>query len=178
MKTRIVAVLLTFFALQFAISCCKDFRYFDFDEMEHSLSSTEIGQQDSLWIWLFPINIRYLSMHLEGLGFSPALSFKCDEGWGGMKYPFNTIAIVSNEDFDDNHPAGQSLNDLFLVRIFKGNGNFEWVPLNSNMATNSGDIQLVIAERPTLAKQHVFTIKLVKMNDEEITLETEAITWE
>ncbi len=177
MKLKIGIVIVIFFALQFVYSCCKGVKYYDFSEMLVMLSSTEITAQDSLTIDIFPVNIEFMGFNFKEIGFNSALAFDCDDGWGGMKFPFEKIEITSSEDFNDNHLKGELLNDLFEISLFIGNGKFELVPLTSQSKINEGDIKLILPERPHNMQEHTFTIKLIKSNSDTIEVQTDKVSW-
>jgi hypothetical protein len=177
MKFKAGFILAIFFALQFVSSCCKDHKYFDFDEMTVSLSSSEIEIQDSLVIELIPVNLEFMGFNLSDIGFNSALAFDCDQGWGGMKFPFEKIEITSNEDFDAGHLKGELLNDLFKIRVFTGNGKFEIEPLTAQTELSKGDIKLILSERPQNSQEHIITIKLVKSNSDTIEVQSDKVSW-
>ena len=180
MKIRVFKILITIFLFQFIASCCNNVKFYDFDKMVTRLSSTNIALKDTLSVNISPVEIKFISLNLQNIGFSSALAFDCDDGWGGMKFPFEKIEISSNKDFDSNHLSNQLLNDLFKMKKYKGydkaGDNFELVPINLS-DVNFGEINLVLSGRPKIVKKHIFKIRLVKSNKEEIVIETNEIEW-
>jgi len=180
MKTKISIVIIGFFLIQFIASCCKSVKYYDFTEMTYELSNTIIKQDEDLSIELFATDVNYLSSNLNGFGFSNALAFDCDDGWGGMKYPFEKIEITSKTDFNNEFSANDDLSSLFLIGRFLGDGEFEFKSIDE---TELEDIQTInveflLSEKPTIDEEHSFTIRVTKSNGEKIVVEIEEITWQ
>jgi len=180
MKAKVATIILGIFFLQLISSCCKHVKYFDFSEMTVQLSNNIIEQNDTLTIELSATDLEYLSDNFSDFSFNAALALSCDDGWGGMKYPFQNIQITSDVDFKEGFLADENLASLFQVRKFLGNGEFEFMKIEeSNLKDISyGDVRLWLLEKPTIALNHQFKIKLTKSNEEEITVETEEIIWQ
>lgn len=179
MKSKISITIAAIFLTQFISSCCKEVKYYDFTQMTIQLSSNTLQPNERLAINLVATDVEYLSSNFMELGFGTALAFDCDDGWGGMKYPFQKIEITSSADFNADHLAGEDLLDLFLIRRFVGNGEFEFVNSNDlDLQKLAGqDIELALDEAPEMASTHTFKISLTKSNGEVIIVETGAINW-
>lgn len=180
MKTKIAIITIGFFLIQFIFSCCKDVQYYDFTEMSVVLSDTSIKIEDNLSIELLANDVEYLSNNFSSLGYTTAFATSCDKGWGGMKYPFEKIEIISDVNFSSKLPAKEDLTSLFQIKIFSRNGGFNFVPVEEidfkeRQTTN---IEFLLKERPEMEDTHSFTIKLVKSNEEEIIIKTEEIIWQ
>ena len=93
-----------------------------------------LKRTDTLGISLI-LNAEYyatnFSDRLKDISFFPTANAKiiCLPGQKGAMESLTKVNITSDEDFDANHPAGQSLNDLFFVRNTT-DGKFN-VPLNN-----------------------------------------------
>jgi len=180
MKTKASIILIGIFLVQFISSCCKSVKFYDFKEMTYELSDAIIEQDGELSIELFAIDLEYISSNLKELGFSSALAFDCDDGWGGMKYPFEKIELTSNANFNDEFSANENLSSLFLIRSFLGNGEFEFKTIEETDLEEipAENIEFLLKEKPTIDDKHIFTIKMTKSNSEEIILEIEEVTWQ
>lgn len=180
MKTKASIVIIGIFLIQFTVSCCKSVKYYDFTEMTYELSNTIIEQGEDLDIELSATDVEFLSSNLNNFGFSNALAFDCDDGWGGMKYPFEKIEITSKTDFNNEFFANDNLSSLFLIRVFLGDGEFGFKPIGDIELEEiqTTDLGFLLSERPTINKKHSFTIKLTKSNGEEIAVEIVEITWQ
>lgn len=180
MKIKVLILIFGIFTIQFIASCCRSVQYYDFTEMTYELSNTIINQDEELSIELFAADVEYISSNLSDLGFSNALAFDCDDGWGGMKYPFEEIEITSSSNFNNDFSSNENLISLFQIRKFLGNGEFEFVSIEEiNLEEiQTINVELLLTEKPTIDESHVFTIKMVKSNEEEIIIEIEEISWQ
>jgi hypothetical protein len=171
--------LVSIFILQFILSCCKNFEFSDFNEMEAKVSAITIASNDSLSIDLYGKDVIWIGSVLPTISLTSAYAIKCDYGWGGMKYPFDTIEITSNANFDSNHFSGTLLNNLFKMKYFDRN-TFANTPKIDSISTENlkfGDVFLILHEKPSIDKKHKFKIRLVKSNNEVIEVTTEEIEW-
>ena len=178
MKTKGLAILIGIFLIQFISSCCKNVKYYDFSEMTYEVSNTIIEQDDILSIELLAIDLEFVASNLNKFAFSNVIAFDCDDGWGGMKHPIERIEIRSNTDFNDEFSSNKNLIDLFQIRKFIGNGEFELQPLSEQEEIQSDNLVLELHERPTISMAHSFSIKLIKSNTQEINIEIEEIIWQ
>lgn len=180
MTTKKSLVLIGYFVIQFISSCCNGVKYYDFTQMDVQLSGNTVEPDQDLTIQLFATDLKYLALQLPDLGFASSLALNCDDGWGGMKYPFESIEITSAANFNDEYPAAQNLAPLFQIMKFLGDGKFEMVPLaEADLAAFRGDdVTLIISERPTAVFTHQLQLKLRKSNQETITVTTTDITWQ
>lgn len=181
MKNKIVMAFAVLLTIQFIASCCRDVKFFDYTQMEALVANTALQTGDSLQLDLIPTDIHFIASQFQDLGFAAAWSLSCDEGWGGMKLPVVNIEITSNAAFDNSHPANQSLNDLFKLRVFDTSISAEQyhsLPEVVSDDLSKQALSLLLTDRPTLSQTHVFTIKLTKINQEVITVESPAINWQ
>jgi len=72
---------------------------------------------DSLNFTLEVTEIEYLAQTAEpGYGSDAAMACSCIEnGWRGFKSPLDSIRFTTVDDWDVNHAAGSSLNDITQV---------------------------------------------------------------
>ncbi len=84
----------------------------------------------------------------------------------GCLAPLESITIVANKDFDDNHPAGTLLNDLFELQFyafhsFIKDGYKNVFEKNENLASNPIDSVVIVSDFKCvslLQKQAVFNL--------------------
>lgn len=155
-------------------------KYYDFTEMTYEISNKLIPEDEELSIELFATDVEYLSLNLVNIEFTSALAFNCDDGWGGMKHPFEKIEITSSADFNNELSANNDLTEMFLIRTFTGNGNFEFKSIGETNFEEfpTTNMEFLLRERPTVDNKHTFTIRMTKSNSEEIVLEIEEIIWQ
>ena len=173
---KVFQFLIAIFLFQFILSCCKEVKYFDFDKMTINLSTSQLAVKDTLIVQISPTSLRFMSSHLSDFGFNSVLAFDCDNGWCGMKFPFEKIEITSDKDFNNTHLSNTLLNDLFKMSLYKGQNKFDLSPIVLS-EIKGGELMLVLSERPTIEKKQSFKIKLTKSNKEEIVVETSEISW-
>lgn len=179
MKRKILLLLGGFFIFQLVISCCRDAKEFiDFTKIELIVEQEGVITNDSLSIIVFPEDFRYVAGSFSNFGFNNTMAFSCEEGWGGMKFPVQSVEITSNKDFDKDHLAGTSLNDLFMQ--FGPDENFKYtfqmIEAEGFMDSGGTDLKLFIA--PSLDKTHEFTLTFSKSDGTVISGTTDAIEWE
>jgi len=110
---------------------------------------------------------------------------KCTEnGELGRKYYITNIQVVSNNDWDSEHPAGSLLNDIVLYETITRsntgaiNGSVYSKTLSEmNFFPNDvGEINLKFGT-PPLSKTHEFTILAIKSNKDSLSATTQNIVW-
>ena len=161
-------------------SCCRNVKFYDVLEMSIESSNTFIASDEDLYLTLSATEIEFVGSTLNDFSFASALAVTCDEGWGGMKYPFTNVTITSNADFNPDLPANSDLANLFDIKKFLEDGAFEYLPLAEvqSEAIETDNMELLLSARPTTDSIHQFTITLLKSNEEMIVLETEEIVWD
>lgn len=107
---------------------------------------------------------------------------------------FKSIEIVSDADFDENHPAGSSLSDIVYWRLaswlpyIQSGYNDDWFvygaptkkPLRElvvaelTLLQDSDFFTFIFPNTPTLATQHNFTITMTTVEGEEYAFTVEA----
>ncbi len=92
-------------------------------------------------------------------------------------HEFRGIAITSDSDFDQDHPAGENLSELFFSPQNLNSTVETFAAENINRFLFSGDIQLQLKPNPTIDSVHRFTITL-HIDDEEYVIETPKVVFE
>lgn len=178
MKRKILLILSTFFIFQLVISCCRDAREFiDFTKIEMMVKQEGVITNDTLTIMIYAEDFRYVAGTFANFGFNSMMAFSCEEGWGGMKFPVESVEITSNNDFDKDHLAGTSLNDLFRQYAQDENYDFSFQTIEVEGFMNGGGEDLKLFTAPSLDKTHEFTLTLNKSDGTVITGTTDLIEW-
>jgi len=179
MKIKVIIIMIGMFTIQFVSSCCRGFEYYDFTKMDVVLLTDTIRQDSTFEVDLSASDLFYLSMSVSDLGFAHTLAFSCDEGYEGMKHPFENIEITSNNDFNDEFSANENLFQLFEIEEFNGMGEFEYKKLSEvKLEKILGEfMSFRLKQRPTGSLKHNFTFKFTKSNKEIIIVETDEVTW-
>ncbi len=154
--------------------------FIDFSEIDVHALQTEIEIEDTLFFYIDPSNPTYIGQLIyEAFAPQKAFATKCvGPGDQGMKFPIEEMNIISTKDFDSEHPAGSSLNDLFLLKTFS-----DYVPLSDSLINSNRlnfgqyDVQVILNQPPNLSNEHTFLFELIKSNQEVILGRSEEITW-
>ncbi|MDJ1502327.1 DUF5034 domain-containing protein [Xanthocytophaga agilis] len=110
----------------------------------------------------------------------------CDplpNGHEGSKEKISTIQIISNQDFDTEHPAGTDLADLFLIKKMGFYNSWsEDVAVNLRTYSNGQPspelaYTLWLAKPPVSSKKHIFTITYEQTNGDKYTVTTRELTF-
>lgn len=90
-----------------------------------------VADADSLNFTLEVIEIEYLAQESrKTYGGDAAMACSCAEnGWNGFKYPLDSVRFTTRSDWDADHPAGSSLNDItqYFDYNYSGLGPAQWV---------------------------------------------------
>lgn len=101
-----------------------------------------------------------------------------DEGGKGTREIIEDIQVTSNQDFDEQHPAGSSLNDLFSINDIY---THELIELNQflqgNPAARREKFILRMRKKPTKSMIHQFTIKYAHTDGERFEETAKPITF-
>ncbi len=176
---RISLLFLMFFLIQFFSSCCGHVKFYDFSEMSFEMSSNRIEMDEDLHIEFFAEDVEFVASWISDLAFTSALALGCDDGWGGMKFPFKSISISSNSDFNAELVKEQNLVELFEIRVFSESGEFESVPLSQvDTETIPGlNFELILKTRPQISKTHCFKLELAKSNGSLLIIDLDQVEW-
>ncbi|MBX2915770.1 MAG: hypothetical protein KF856_10930 [Cyclobacteriaceae bacterium] len=155
-------------AIIFYESCCgnPDFPFYEVTSYDLHAIKTELSSQDTLKI--FPVATAY--RYFTHSGFFPnAYAWQClSNGYEGPKFRYTTLNLISNKDFDDNHPAGTSLNDLFGLSSWDSSKTHS-LAVPSPADSLMGSYFLYCVNRPIENFEHVLTVKINNENNTELT---------
>ncbi|MEM1122402.1 MAG: hypothetical protein AAGJ18_18290, partial [Bacteroidota bacterium] len=140
----------------------------------------KVPKGDTLRLEVWATDPVFISSVSTNLGINQAMAITCPrEGQMGLKFPVQSVSVTSNQDFDDDHPAGTPLNDLFIQRamnlLTRAN---ETLPLVADGFLDAHVTNLLLTSMPTLKRQHIFTLTFEKANGEVITGRSTEISWE
>lgn len=180
MAKKVLFVFGIFFCFQLIISCCRNPREFiDFSEITLEVEQEESIANDSVNIFVNATDYHLVAALFDRLGFEETMAFSCEEGFKGMKFPIQSVEIISDNDFDEEHLAGTPLNDLFKHFAFdETQSTYAFRNLETEGFMNDGIADLALFTPPTLSKSHRFTLTLVKSDETIITASTKPIEWE
>lgn len=159
---------------------CKDYKFFDYQNIEVSVENPEVSQNDSLSFGIQYLNIEYLSSRSTQFDFGNNLHAftSCDKGYGGEKYPLSRIKITSDSDFNDAYPAQSELNEIVTIRGTNANGEYVLGHLNDFDPSDLNIGYMWISDRPTLDSNHHLTIEIEKSNGDVLSATSMQIIWE
>jgi hypothetical protein len=174
-------ILFSFAGMTFYESCCgiPDFPYYEIESMDASVRNTALAAQDTLKIQLVNQRFNYLAHSYST--FTSAYAWSCEsDGYLGPKYKYTELKITCEQDFDDAHPAGASLNELFyLTSEYK-----EKLLLSSYMNQDSilqqvahGYFQLETTSKPASNSDVEFLIQFTNAKNNRVTVKTPRINW-
>lgn len=157
-------------------SCCglPEFPFYEVTSFDLNAIKSQLTTQDTLKLFPVATNYRYLSSS----GILPnAYAWQCEtNGYEGSKFRFTSLNVTSNKAFDDNHPAGASLNDLF--------GLLSWSSTNKiySLAVPSPADSLMLngyylfsVDRPMGDLEHILTIKINNENNTQLSASSTVI---
>lgn len=180
-------LLFLFFGLNLlgTVSCfnCESFAYFDYEGIElKPFYETYIPTGDSLVLVTHRKSISYLATNKPNI-LSPfqnsVYAMSCDKGFDGDKYPVTQVNFVSDTDFDANHPAGSSLNDLIFVKGYDYELNeYRLGLLNTFPLENLHSYFLYIKTIPEINSSHTITITIERTNGDIFSGTSPTVTWE
>lgn len=97
------------------------------------------------------------------------------DGENGLKSPIDSIAFLTVNNWDNNHPAGSFVNDLVEQ------GNYDWqsgaylwssLPMKDEWTSTSIDAYYRILSRPAEPGEHIIRATLFTLNGKAVTGET------
>lgn len=160
--------------------CCgmPDFPYREMISMNLFTEKTQIDELDSLKIRIIPVDYKF---YANTAGLIPsAYAWECEsDGYLGHKFKYSQIEIFSDKDFDNTHPAGTLLNDLFFVKpayenVFKPfNGT---IPTDSLIMDLVQGAYLITEKRPLTNFTHQLVVSIRNENDTRVSSNID-ITW-
>ena len=144
-----------------------------------NINKNNLNKSDSLFFRIEPIDLYFLADNIQKTQlFETAYAFKCDNGYGGMKYEVIKIEITSDSDFNDQFLTNTLLNDLVTVKKGNISNKFDHIKLNDVDLSEIIWSELYIVDHPTISKEHIFSIKLFKSDGVVISIQSEKIIWQ
>ncbi len=160
--------------------------YYDFKTISFQYKNgTSISNQPFL-LSVIESDIENVAQTTFNLFSSSYAREKCVEnGELGRKYYITDIQIISNNDWDNEHPAGSLLNDIVLYEtITRSNTGAINGAVFSNTLSEIKNFPNVVGEinlkfrTPSLNRTHVFSILAIKSNEDSLSAITQNIVWE
>lgn len=179
---RVIFILvISFSSMVFYESCCgtPDFAFYDIESFDISVEKLELAPNDTLK--MFTINQTYKYLSSTSSLFPKAYAWQClSDGHMGAKYKYTEFKITSDKALDDQHPAGASLNDLFLLFPYQSKP----YPLDGVKNIDSiaqiianGALVFGMAKKPLINNEMEFLIFLKNSNNQGVTAKTPMIRW-
>jgi len=117
MLKRVLTICVLWMIVTLYESCCEYLPYYTFDSIQvESVNAQPISAQDSLMLRISPQNIRYVAQ--QNAMVTGAYAWECSQGDLGMKSSIADFKIITLQDYDDTHFAGDLLNDIFRIRRY------------------------------------------------------------
>jgi hypothetical protein len=176
-------MLFSFAGMTLYESCCgiPDFPYYEIEGMDASVRGTTLTAQDTLKIQLVNQRFKYVVHSHSSFTNAYAYAWTCDsDGHMGPKYPHTELKITSEKSFDDNHPAGTSLNDLFyLTSEYKERLLLsDWTNKDSIIQKVAhGYFQLETSRKPVSSNDLEFLIQFTNSRSNKVIVNTPRILW-
>lgn len=114
---------------------------------------------------IIPRQETYFAQNMNKWSFSLINSaYACDPGLPQTDERIDSIVITSTKDFDNNHPSGAELSDLFdIIVLDYANGiYYEKYTLNDYVETNPyvpNELVLILNKQPDLITDFQFLVK-------------------
>jgi hypothetical protein len=178
MVRKLLSLVCLWWLINFYFSCCPGRPYYAYSSINLITPLTEIDLTDSLILILDPYVTGYVAWHPEGLVTS-ASALSCEEGFDGPKFPITSYDIITVNEFDDEHPAGSSVTDLFWIKFYRHNNYIE----NHILLSELQELrylfhsQLYTKARPTSSATQIFVVSLRNSKGDEFELETPSLAW-
>ena len=178
----ILILFISFAGMTVYESCCgiPDFPYYEITFAEASAKKTTLTAQDTLKLILTNQKFKYLADN-QSL-FTTAYAWTCDaDGFMGPKYQYTELLITCDKYFDDAHPAGSALNDLFHLTSLDNNRMLLMDGMNRDSVIQRvmhGYYQLETAQKPALAGDFEFLIQFENTMKDRVIIKTPQITWQ
>jgi len=102
----------------------------------------------------------------------------CIDVYDRQKYSIVNIYVSSDSDFNDDYLAGHNLIDLVKVYVTNSNGQHVLDYLKNYSIDEINPWFLFIEAKPTISKQHTFTVKFEKSNGEVVSGVSQKVIWE
>ncbi|MEM6766038.1 MAG: hypothetical protein AAF824_10310 [Bacteroidota bacterium] len=161
---------------------CNNTKYVDFDEISILVDEPLISTGDSLLMYVEAVDPRFIGQASPGLSLFPTAyaAIDCDYGWGGLKFPISSVSITSNQDFNDDYPAGTELSPLFLLDTYtyEAPGSERIKPLGEVNPQELIPSELILYEIPTASKAHILKIEITRTKGDTLIAFSPTLSWE
>jgi len=160
--------------------CCGDstLPFIEITAVTLETPDDQLENSDTLKLRLLPTDMRFLAVQTGIIPTAYALSCPID-GDGGPKYQYTNFEIVSDKNFDIDHPAGASLNEYFTLKSANFNDIFTLanteVDTWANLILDPNSLIWSI-KRPTELGVHTLTITINNENNTTLSSAV-AVTW-
>jgi len=174
-------LLISFSGMVFYESCCgtPDFAFYDIESFDILVEKRELAPNDTLK--MFTTNQKYKYLSSTSSLFPKAYAWQClSDGHMGAKYKYIEFTITSDKALDDQHPAGASLNDLFLLFPYQSQPyplvKVKNIDSIAQIIAN-GVLEFGMAKKPLINNEMEFLIFFKNSNNRELTVKTPLIRW-
>lgn len=160
--------------------CCGDstLPFIEITAVTLETQDNQLEDSDTLKLRLLPVDMRFLARQSGIIPSAYALSCPMD-GDGGPKYRYTNFEIVSDKNFDNDHPAGASLNEYFTLK----SSNFIEIFTLDNTEVDTW-VNLILdpnsliwsTRRPNEPGVHTLTITINNENNTALSSAV-AVTW-
>lgn len=179
MFRKVFAILSLWMVVVLYESCCDYLPYYTFEsiQVETVLNAQTISPQDSLMLRISPQNITYLAQFNSII--SGAFAWECSQGDLGLKYAIEDIKIMTLQDFDDAHLAGDLLNDVFQIRQYNtSTDRYEEIALSDLADANQLFLEIIWTKaRPASNSPIQVRVEITDMRGNTYLSSPLTITW-
>lgn len=153
--------------------------FYDFNNLEiQCVNGRQLAVDETLKLTVFETEIEYLARTNRGSLFSSAMATEqCEDGDRGKKFLITSLRITSNQDWDDQHPAGTPLDDLVQFSRLSNDEEFLEQLSGADLFNDHNSGHYLSIPVPENEKRHQFTISVTKANEEVVSITSERITW-
>lgn len=181
MKKKVLVIMLTLNLFN-AISCfdvCEDFKYMDYQNIRVLVENPYVQEGDSLAFGINFENIEYMALRKSNINFgNEVYASECDKGYGGDKYPLTRITITCDSDFNAQHPANTSLNDMVSASGIGTDGAWVMGKVSDFLPSDVNTGYMYLSERPDTHQNLRITVEFEKSNGDVLSSTSELIAWE
>ncbi len=176
MFRKLLALVCLWWLITVYFSCCPDKPYYAYSSIDLTVARTQIELSDSLVLFLSPQITGYVASLNPGLTMQ-AVAWSCLQGEKGPKFPPVLFDITTVYDFDDDHPAGSSVVDVFWVKYYRDYTEAHVSVTDLTELRYLFQSHIYTKARPTASTAHQFNISLRNSKEDAFEFETPMITW-
>lgn len=167
-------------------NCPTPIPFFDFESIQLNGSDFEIEESEVLEFRVLLEGIEFLALeNKKSWDFSFSLmptvmACSClEDGFDGLKFPIESISLISNADWNEDLPAGEDLSEFLLSNYYTAD---EFVQVSTVINESyflfpDIDTRVQIQERPSKDQTHTLTLTFTKSNGEIISQFLDEVTW-